>query len=381
MSRASYDQQDNAAQRLTICFVPRPALIRALLLAILTTWPAFAAPPAARLAVLRRGVNITNWFRYPASSAPAAIDAYLSTAAITGLRRAGFTFVRVPFDPAFAASETGRGLIVAQVRRLHAAGLAVVLVPASASWRLEDRAEDRAALLDTWRLLAPALRGLDPGRTFPEVLNEPVFSGAAANWAALQAEVLRTIRAALPASTVLLTGADWSSLAGLAALVPVADPDVIYTFHFYDPSELTSLAAYRPGLDRAALARLPFPADDPTACARQAASTDPATQGLVGFVCAQHWNRSAVAVRIARAAAWAKRNGAAVLAGEFGASTRLNPPARLAWVAAVRQACEQAGIGWALWGYDDVMGFDLLPRPPGPRPRLDPALLAALGLS
>lgn len=365
---------------MTIRFVPRPALIRALLLAILAAWPAFAAPPAGRLAVLRRGVNVTNWFRYPASTEPAAIGAYLSTAAMADLRRAGFTFVRLPFDPAFAASAAGRDLIVAQVRRLHAAGLAVVLVPASASWRLEDRAEDRNALLDTWRRLAPALRPLDPGRTFPEVVNEPVFPGAAAGWAVLQDRVRRTIRAALPASTVLLTGADWSSIAGLTALAPVADPDVIYTFHFYDPSELTSLAAYRPGLDRAALARLPFPADDPAACARRAASADPATQGLVGFVCGQHWDRSAVATRIARAAAWAARNGTAVLAGEFGASALLNAPARLAWMAAVRQACEQAGIGWALWGYEDVMGFDLS-RPPGPRPRLDPALLAALGLS
>ena len=65
--------------------------------------------------------------------------------------------------------------------------------------------------------------------------------------------------------------------------------------------------------------------------------------------------------------------------GEFGASARLNTPARLAWIAAVREACERAGIGWALWGYDDVMGFDL-PRPPPFRPALDPALLTALGL-
>jgi endoglucanase len=357
-------------------------VIRALLLALVGLWlslPALAAPPPGRVAALQRGVNITNWFRFPARTDPAGIGAYLSTAAMADLRRAGFTFVRVPFDPAFAASAAGLDLMVAQVRRLHAAGLAVVLVPASPAWRLEDRAADRAALLDTWRRLAPALRSLDPGRTFPEVVNEPVFPGGAAAWAALQDRTLRTIRAALPDSTILLTGADWSSLNGLAALAPVADPDVIYTFHFYDPSELTSLAAYRPGLDRAALARLPFPVGTPAACAHEAASADPATQALVAFVCGQHWDRAAVTERIAHAAAWARRTGATMLDAEFGASARLNAPARLAWIAAVRQACEQAGIGWALWGYEDVMGFDF-PHPPGSRPRLDPALLTALGL-
>ncbi|HEY5302407.1 MAG TPA: cellulase family glycosylhydrolase, partial [Acetobacteraceae bacterium] len=352
------------------------AVLVALLLVRASAW---ATPPPPRLAALARGVNITNWFRFPASTDPAAIGAYLSDAAMADLRRVGFTFVRLPFDPMFAASRSGRDLLVAQVRRLQAAGLAVILVPASATWRLEDRPADRAALLDTWRRLAPALRALPPDRTFPEAVNEPVFPAAAA-WADLQLRVLTTIRDALPANTVVLDGANWSSLDGLEALAPTADPDVVYSFHFYDPAELTSLAVYRPGLDTAALARLPFPMEDPVACARAARSPDAPTTALARYVCAQRWNREAIEARIARAANWAARHHAAVLAGEFGASARLNPEARLAWIGAVRTACEHDGIGWALWGYDDVMGFNLA-RPPGPRPRLDTGLLRALGMA
>ena len=100
----------------------------------------------------------------------------------------------------------------------------------------------------------------------PEVLNEPVFPGDPAGWAALQHVVLAEIRQALPQATVVLTGHDWGSIGGLLALVPESDPNVIYSFHLYDPAELTSLAAYRPGLDRGALARLPFPVTDRTAC-------------------------------------------------------------------------------------------------------------------
>jgi len=357
---------------------PNPFRAGVLLFALLGPWlPAQAAPPAQRVAALRHGINITNWLRFSARGDGAAIGAYLSDAALADLRHAGFTFARLPFEPSLAATPPGRSALLAQARRLQQAGLAVVLVPSSAAWRLEEREGDRAALLATWRRLAPALRALDPDRTFPEVVNEPVFPGAAPAWGALQRDALAVVRAALPASTVILSGADWSSVDGLDALTPVADGDVVYTFHFYDPSELTSLAAYRPGLDRAALARLPFPAA--ADCARVAASPDPATQDLITFVCAQHWDEAAITARIGRAAAWAARNNAALLAGEFGASSRLNAPARLAWIAAVREACERAGIGWALWGYDDVMGFDL-PRPPPSRPALDPALLTALGL-
>ncbi|MEO9190091.1 MAG: cellulase family glycosylhydrolase [Acetobacteraceae bacterium] len=345
---------------------------------LLARLPAVAMPPPPRVAALARGVNITNWFRFPASTAPAAIGAYLSDPAIADLRRAGFTFVRLPFDPVFAATPAGRDLLLTQVRRLEAGGLAVVLVPASATWRLEDRAADRTALLDTWGRLAPALRVLPPDRIFPEVVNEPVFPGATGAWAGLQHEALAVIRQALPANTVILDGANWSSLDGLDALAPEADPDVAYSFHFYDPAEMTSLAAYHPGLDVAALARLPFPIEDPLVCTRAAASQDKATVALVGFVCAQRWNVPAIEARIARAAAWAARNHAVVLATEFGASARLNAGARLAWIEAVRMACERAGIGWALWGYDDVMGFDVA-RPPGQRPPLDSGLLRSLG--
>jgi hypothetical protein len=45
------------------------------------------------------------------------------------------------------------------------------------------------------------------------------------------------------------------------ALTPVSDPNVIYSIHFYVPTELTALAAYRAGLDRAALA--PASSDGP----------------------------------------------------------------------------------------------------------------------
>ena len=60
-----------------------------------------------------------------------------------------------------------------------------------------------------------------------------------------------------------------------------------------------------------------------------------------------------------------------------GASRDLPPATRLAWIRAMREALEREGMGWALWGYDDSMGFGLRP---GPGARLDPDLLAALGL-
>ena len=49
--------------------------------------------------VLARGINITNWFRFPPSRDPAALRGYLDNATLRSLKHAGFTFVRLAVQP------------------------------------------------------------------------------------------------------------------------------------------------------------------------------------------------------------------------------------------------------------------------------------------
>ena len=336
---------------------------------------AYGAEPSGPRAHLRRGVNITNWFRYPASQDPVALAGYLRDAAMADLRRAGFDFVRLAIDPDLP------GLVpaeVAAIQRLERARLSVIVSPHARDWHLEV---DSAPLLRFWRTMAPKLRGLDPDRTVPEVLNEPVFPHDPAAWAALQHQALAVIRGALPEMTVVLTGQDWGSVGGLLASVTDVDRNVIYSFHFYDPAELTSLAAWQPAADPAAFARLPFPVGDADACRTMGDAVDGSESArMIDWYCRQHWDAGRVAEPISRAAAWARQHGVKLLAGEFGASMRLNRAARLAWISAARAAFGAEGIGWALWGYDDSMGFGVS-RPPPAKPVLDAGILAALNMT
>ena len=312
--------------------------------------------------MLRRGINITHWFRYPPDRNPNALRSYIDDAMLEQLRRLGFTFIRLPVQPSLLAS---RDAISTAIARVEQHGLAVVVALFPDDWQLESNTSDRSKLVATWRSLAATLRQLHPRLTYPEILNEPVFSTSPSAWWLLQHQALLAIREVLPKNTIVLTGADWGSVTGLMALPPEQDPNVVYTFHFYEPAELTSLGAYRPRLDASAMALLPFPVNDESACAGKADGTpDKPTADLMRFYCAQHWDTARVRSRIAAAGAWAKRNHVAVIAAEFGASQNLNTAARL---------------GWALWGYDDVMGFGIA-RPTG-QARIAPELLSALGLS
>jgi hypothetical protein len=353
------------------------AALLLIFLALLAPAAASAEPPPHRLEALRHGVNITGWFRFPASQDPTALRNWIGDPAIADLRRAGFTFVRLAVDPALPSLLPA---VAEAVSRLQSRGLAVIISPHPRGWHLETDASDRARLLTFWRNLAPHLAALDPDRTFPEIVNEPVFPHALPAWQALQRQILAELRVLLTRNTIILTGNDWSSIGGLLEMTPEADPNVVYSFHFYDPPEFTALAAYDPTLGRAALARLPFPAAAPGCDAAEIAAPDDRTRAVIRAYCSYGWSAAVIRQRIARAADWARRNHAALIAGEFGASFALAPSSRLAWITAVRQACEAEGIGWALWGYDDSMGF-AIPRPPGRHPTLDAALLHALGLT
>lgn len=340
--------------------------------------------PPAQLAVLRRGLNITNWFRFPASSEPGRLRAYVPDSAMAEIRAAGFTFIRLCIQPQVLLRGDGRldpprlAVLMEAIERLQRAGLAVIVDAHPESWYPERNRAHREALFDFWRGMAPALRRFDPDRTFVELLNEPIFDDHSA-WAALQQEVLGMVRGVLPHHTVILTGADWGSLEGLLQLRPVRDSRVIYSVHDYSPSVVTTLAAWLEGRDTDALGRLPFPVTDRAACrATVARSRHEPSRALGQYYCQEGWNAARLRERLARAAAWGREYGVPVLILEFGAHADLNEEARLAYFRAFREAADQEGLGWALWGYGDIMGFPA--RSGSPPAVLDPALLRALGL-
>jgi hypothetical protein len=341
---------------------------------------AWGAPPPHQVTTLRHGIALTGWFRFPASRDPAALRNWLSDGAMAALRRAGFDFVRLAVDPALLSAPGVSTVLADAIRRLQRQRLAVVVSVHPNDWHLEDDPADQARLFDAWRGLAPLLLPLDPRLTVAELLNEPVFPHDPAGWQHLQHRLLMQLRGTLPETTVLLTGNDWSSVDGLLAMQPEPDGNVLYGVHLYDPAELTSLAAWRQGLDRSALARLPFPGGKAAACRSTSGQTDEETLGVIAFYCAQHWDAAKLAAKLEAAAAWGRRARIPILLGEFGASAALNQPARLAWLHDVRHAAEAAGMGWTLWGYDDVMGLNIR-RPPGQGQPPDPAMLQALGLS
>jgi endoglucanase len=353
-------------------------------LLLFTTAGRAANQPASRLATLAHGINITRWFTDP--HAPAFYGHYMSAEIFRQIKDAGFTYIRVPLGPSVFQAADGSlnkdmvKILVGQLASAEQAGLGVMVQPQRQQWKLQDNPHDRDLFLAFWDQLAPLLAPLDKNRTFPELINEPNFPKDS-DWDDLQGKALATVRKHLRDSTVIVTGNRWSNIDGLTDTRILPDENVAYSFHFYEPSFLVSEYRSIAADDTPAVAALPFPITNQASClaaANLAHSSD--TQNRIKYYCTKSgWTVDKVKALIRRAAAWGRSNHVPVINSELGILNTRATATRVAWVRAVREACDESQMGWGIWGYDDGFGFDIHPDKAGPHP-LDREILDALGL-
>lgn len=335
--------------------------------------------------VLARGINITRWASFAGSKPISFYHDYVA-ALPQRIADLGFSYVRVPISPKAVQSEGGRfrsdvaEAIVMGLHKFQQAGLGVMVVPMDHGWDLQHREADQQELLSFWRDLSPFLGKLDPALLFVEVLNEPRFNQPAA-WDDLQEHTVTMIRYQLPHVTIVATGTDWSKIAGLETVKILEDKNVVYSFHYYQPQILTSMFHQLPDGDKISMKYMPFPIENRDLCRRvtEQEGLSANTRRMVEWYCDHDRGAQQVADNIARIARWAQAHGVVTINTEFGIRSDRSISTRAAYLRAVREACERAGIGWGLWGYDDGFGFSL--QPADALNDIPQELLAALGLS
>ena len=344
---------------------------------------------------LQKGVNLNGWF---VSAGTKPLDERFSETDLQLISGLGFSFVRLPIDPTRLISQ-GR-LDENRLRALdHAldlittSGLAVIVdlhpSPDFEGHALGDR-DSLSAFVRLIEAFCIHLRLRSPADVGVELLNEPFDPGVgrgAWDWNAIQREFWRVARRALPEHTLILTGDVWSGISGLRTLVPVADSNVLYTVHFYQPYLFTHQGANWMASDPQHFAELhgvPYPGDSERvrhalegiiAKLSGAKSRDSISGELVDYERA-YWNRDKLAQSFSQAAEWASRQRKRLFLGEFGVYKRAADPAdRCRWLRDVRELAEANHMPWAMWEYEG--GFGLLNQDRTP----DKCLVSALGLT
>lgn len=327
-----------------------------------------AGVPASRLARLARCVDVTRWFWAVSDFTPLHFTSYLGNEDLELIHRLGFRCVRLSIDPDLIYHKATPSVpdpamlryVDGAVKRVQAHDLAVIIdLHDDPAKPLEQDPDYAKGFVTFWQVLAHHYSGWNADMLFLETLNEPVFEQHPHQWLPIQQRLISVMRASAPKLTLIATGPLWSSVAGLQLVRPVADRNVIYTFHFYDPATFTHQGAewWVDGLDRY-MARLPFPSTSSQCPARVKGFINADVRRAALRYCAEDWDAAKIDGLVAQAARWSHRYQVPIMAGEFGAYCRYAPTAdRLRWFQTVASAFNQYGIGWNLWGYDDCYGL------------------------
>jgi aryl-phospho-beta-D-glucosidase BglC (GH1 family) len=357
--------------------------------------------PASRLAHLRRGINLSEWFAQvydPRGYTKEHFQDWTTSADVALIKSAGFDHVRLSVNPRPMLEAGERpdgakeyfGYLDNAVKMILDAGLAVELDmhPDSdfkARMAKEDGAVERFA--GFWRTVAQHYASWDPEWVFFEILNEPEFQDAY-RWYGVEAKLAAAIRQAAPAHTILAPGARWDDDDDMIFLEPLRDPNVIYVFHFYEPHIFTHQGATWGEYYWRWLKGLHYPSQLENAAQVAAAVPEAADRLHVIRYGQDHWDGARVEAEINQAAEWARRNGVPLVCNEFGVyrygtdpDGRVHgaePQDRTAWIKDVRTSLERHNIGWAMWDYSG--GFGVATKKDG-KAVLDEGTVGALGLN
>jgi aryl-phospho-beta-D-glucosidase BglC (GH1 family) len=235
---------------------------------------------------------------------------------------------------------------------------------------------DRFVML--WRKLAAHYADRNPDLIFFEIMNEPEERDPY-RWAGVQARAAEAIREAAPKNTIIATGPNWSSIADLLTQHPLADGNVIYNFHFYEPHEFTHQGAGWGGTWWIYTHDIPYPATEDSMQKSLAEVPDAANRYALEHYWLDHWDAHRIRLQMDAAAAWGKEHDVPLICNEFGAyREHIDPASRMNWIRDVRTALEADGIGWTMWDYRG--GFGVVWKQDGQPAKVDPAVVEALGL-
>lgn len=343
----------------------------------------------ARFAKLARGINLSHWFAQAHRYEPDHFQSYMTDEDVRLIKSMGFGHVRFTLNPVILLNEHEPATLQQENLAYVDAALDMILEQNLAvivdlhpeddfKLRLRDDDEAVSTFVRFWQAFAKHLSARDGEQVFLEVLNEPVMRDAE-RWAAIQAQCLAAMREGAPDHTLIATAHKWSSLTELLMLEPVADRNVVYNFHCYDPHIFTHQGSTWSMPFLPFLEHLPYPSSPQALEPMLPKVEDQRARQAAREYGEERWDAAKIDAWIAQAAAWGKQHNVCLTCNEFGVYRRKSKPEhRNAWIRDVRTSLEQHNIGWTMWDY--AGGFSVVTTTDGRR-EVDGKTAEALGLA
>ena len=385
------------------------------LMAALLAFGALTMPAGAATFSMKRGLNLDQWVTWPTEDKWGDRQAilpfpewrkFLNEGDLKALKDAGLDFLRMPVDPSPFLSDQTTALrddlyasVLDSARMINRAGLKVIvdlhLIPAGGNRKIgmSEVMRDPAvfdAYAELVRNMARTLAKEDPKLVALELMNEPLVDCDANGtnlWPDRQRRLFAAARASATRLTLVLTGGCYSNAESLARIDPgtIADDNLIWTFHSYDPFLLTHQGATWAGDFIQYVTGLPYPLTavpkaqldmtlDTIRDRIKAEAPWARRSGLLAYLDEQVATMDSPEKQLgvmdapfATVDAWAKANGVKpqdITLGEFGMIRKeygngfVMPAAyRAAYMRDMIARAEAHGFSWSVWSYGGAFGI------------------------
>lgn len=188
-----------------------------------------------------------------------------------------------------------------------------------------------------------------------EIMNEPVARHDE-DWNKVETKVIAALRSINKKRVLVLASNMWDSADHMPTLaIPDGDPNIMLTFHFYEPMILTHYTANWTDLKDIRLSHVQYPGKPIST--EDFEKLDEKQQEQVKWFYQQTFDKTWMRGRWQKAIDVAHQKGLTLYLGEFGCLPSVGKTSRLAWINDVVSLCNELHIPHAYWEYKSGFGF------------------------
>lgn len=339
---------------------------------VLVSLIAFSCKEPIEKFEIRKGVNIAHWLSQSNARGESRASFFIEED-VKRIAGWGFDHVRIPIDEEQMFAEDGskepeafallhsaldlcakyhlRAIVDLHILRSHYFNAAVKPL-------FTERAAQEA-FYECWRQISGELKDYPEDMVAYELMNEPVADDPA-DWNKIVAECHAAIRALEPKRIIVIGSNRWQIFSTAEQLeLPAGDPNIILSFHYYEPMLLTHFQASWMDL-KDYKGPVHYPGNVVTS--DEMGEYSELDRSLSGAWMDQVYDKDRFAKEFGIVAKVAENHGVPVYCGEYGClSVKANEDARYRWLTDMNDVFDSLGIARAVWAYrEGVGGFGIL---------------------
>jgi endoglucanase len=215
-------------------------------------------------------------------------------------------------------------------------------------------------IINLWTLLAKRYLNESPDNLFFELYNEPPHMNPGA-WKDAAYNVITAIRKVDKKRTLIIGASNFNSIYELSRMATLADENIIYTFHFYEPFLFTHQGANWVG-NQVTTVGVPFPYS-----VEKFPDINPKAKGTWGetnyYQYKNDGNEQSLVDKLMIVKNWASKYNVPIICGEYGVYNKYaDADSRCRYIKAMHSTLKKLHIPGIMWDYNSA--FSIFNGPP-----------------